>query len=157
MPRTVLSAVALVFLLAGCSAASESASAVSGLSAEQAVTELAGIVPSAEPGVVFTAETDPNDLLGRPGGYESKASFADSRIPPSETLGYSEGAVELGGSVEVFANADAARQRMEYIQSIGPPLANEYDYVSGPVLLRVTGKLPPKQAGEYETALARIG
>ena len=37
-------------------------------------------VPSATPSLVFTAENDPNHLLGRPNGYTSKASFTDSRI-----------------------------------------------------------------------------
>jgi hypothetical protein len=49
--------------------------------------------------VVYTAETDPSHLLGRPGQYLSQAMFADSRIHPS-SFDQPE-SVDRGGSVEV--------------------------------------------------------
>jgi hypothetical protein len=108
--------------------------------------------------VVFTAETDPNRLLGRPTGYLSKASFTDSRIPAEEATGTDEGAVERGGSVEAFADEQGGQNRMRYIQAIaaGLPAAVECDYTSGPVLLRVARSLTPAQAAEYQKALADI-
>lgn len=126
------------------------------LTAEQVVTELAKRIPTVRPGVVFTAETDPNRLLGRPNGYRSKASFTDTRIPAEEVAGNSEGVVERGGSVEVFADEQGAQRRMQFIQNIasGLPAAVEYDYTSGPVLLRVSRSLTPAQAAEYQKALA---
>jgi hypothetical protein len=58
--------------------------------------------------------------------------------------------------VEVFSSQDAAVARQKYIEQIAkaaPVLANEYDYVYGPVLVRVTGKLTPAQAAGYGRAL----
>jgi hypothetical protein len=123
--------------------------------AEQVVTELAGKISTAEPGVVFTAETDPNKLLGRPNGYLSKATFTDARIP-SDGLAAEPGSVAAGGSVEVFADEDRAVSRKDYVDGIGqaaPALANEYSYLDGPVLVRVSGQLTPSQAAEYEAAV----
>lgn len=153
--RIVTATVAAVLLLAACS----SGPAALELTAEQIVIQLAQRVPAATPGVVFTAETDPNNLLGRPSGYTSKASFTDSRIPEDETLGLDEGAVERGGSVEVFDSQESAEKRKRYIDGIAAdlPFAAEYSYVNGPVLLRVSRVLTPEQAAEYERALAEIG
>jgi hypothetical protein len=81
------------------------------LTAEQVVTELAKRIPTVKPGVVFTAETYPNRLLGRPTGYLSKASFTDSRIPAEKATGTNEGAVERGGSVEAFADEQDGQNR----------------------------------------------
>lgn len=69
----------------------------------------------------------------------------------------SEGSIDLGGGVEVFAEAGDAEERSEYIQSIteGGVLA-EYNYVEGPVLLRLSQQLTPTQAKEYEAALADV-
>lgn len=104
--------------------------------------------------IVYTAETDPNDLLGRPNGYLSKAAFTDTRI--TDTAGVAEGDVALGGGVEVFADEADAQQRMDYIQSVLDEmgmLGTEYDFVAGPVLLRLSQELTPEQAEEYEQVL----
>jgi hypothetical protein len=90
---------------------------------------------------VLTAASDPNQLLGRPGGYTSKSEFADSRMTGEAGPG-----VAAGGSVEVFADHAGAVRRARYIQGIvqaAPVLGAEYDYVAGAVLLRVSGQLTP--------------
>ncbi|MEV4180160.1 hypothetical protein AB0J28_01775 [Streptosporangium canum] len=108
--------------------------------------------------VTYTADNDPNKLLGRPNGYVSKASFTDQRVDASEVAGAKEGDVELGGSIEVFEDAGQAEQRADYIQEIGKnmPMLGEYDYVAGPVLVRVSKELTPDQAAGFEAALGKI-
>lgn len=104
-----------------------------------------------------TAENDPNNLLGRPNGYTSKVEITDERVPEAERS--PDGGVDNGASVEVFADAAAAQARADFIAEIAkssPALANEYDYVRGPVLVRVTGKLTPAEAKIYETAVAEL-
>lgn len=104
---------------------------------------------------VLTASTDPNHLLGRPGGYVSKTLFADRRVR-GESL--ADGTV-AGGSVEVYPAAAGALSRGKYLARVSaaiPVLGTEYDYVAGPVLLRLSGRLTPVQAKGYERALARI-
>jgi serine/threonine protein kinase len=124
--------------------------------ADEIVSELTSKIASAEPSVSFTADTDPNKLLGRPNGYTSKASFTDSRIKPNDILGAEPGSVDAGGSVEVFASADAAAARQRYIQQVqrtAPFVGTEYSYLDGAVLVRVSGKLTPDQAAEYERVI----
>lgn len=149
--RTLPLIVSLV-LLTACSTDQQT------LTAEQMVAELAQRIPTAEPGLVFTAENDPYAILGRPGGYTSKASFTDTRIPAEKTTGAIKGAAEYGGSVEVFPDNYLAQRRKDYLDGVSSnQLAMEYSWVSGPVLLRVSQHLTPDQAAEYQTALTEIG
>jgi hypothetical protein len=103
----------------------------------------------------YTAENDPNHLLGRPNGYHSKTAFGDSRVQADDVEYLQEDAVERGGSVEVFATEEAAKARMDFIQSVakGLPAVGEYDYVKGGVLVRVSRFLTPDQAKDYQAAL----
>lgn len=126
--------------------------------AAEVVAELRKVLPSAVGAVtVFTAESDPNELLGRPGGYLSKAHWADKRVktrPGDETA-----SIELGGGVEVFGSEREAKRRASYILDIvkaAPELAGvQYVYQRSKVVLRVSGRLSPTQAKEYEAALKK--
>ncbi|MDQ3864926.1 MAG: hypothetical protein M3317_15775 [Actinomycetota bacterium] len=103
----------------------------------------------------YTAENDPNELLGRPGQYTSKAMFKDTRLGADPIA--SEWDVQNGGSVEVFENGDDAIKRREYLEALAKNSGsfNEYAYREGTVLLRLSHCLTPQQAGEYEAALRR--
>jgi hypothetical protein len=103
--------------------------------------------------VTYTATTDTNHLLGRPGGYTSKVNFHDSRLPASPDFD-----TEAGGSVEVFPDAAGATSRMNYIQALakGSPLFTEYDYVSGDAILRLSKVLTPDQASAYAAAFQAL-
>jgi hypothetical protein len=134
-------------------AATQNASAPT---AEQVVADLTGKIGTAKPTVVFTAETDPNHLLGRPNGYTSKASFTDSRIKTSDVKDSRTGSVDQGGSVEIYPDEAGAATRKRLIDDTmkaAPILGTEYSYLDGPVLLRVSQALTPAQAQEYKSAL----
>ena len=77
------------------------------------------------------------------------------RISKADTDGTQKDAIERGGSIEVFPDAELAKGRAEYIQGVlkNSGLGAEYDYVHGPVLVRVTGNLSPSKAQDYERAL----
>ena len=171
--RTTLPVVLGLTLLAACgytptgtnttqTADQQPATARQQLTAEQVVAQLAHAISTVKPSVVYTAETDPNHQLGRPNGYLSKASFTDIRIDPKHATVYTDttnGAVDLGGSVEVFPDAQGAQARAKYIEGLtaAMPMLTEYEYVSGPVLVRLGKTLTPTQAGEYQKALNGIG
>lgn len=109
--------------------------------------------------VTYSATSDPNHLLGRPNGYQSKASFKDGRVKASDANDSSLGSVDLGGSIEVYPSSAGATGRAQYIQQSlkgFPMLGTEYDYVAGSVLVRVSGLLTPDQATGYQTALTAI-
>src|ERR671920_756138 len=121
--------------------------------AEQIVARLAAKIPTATPSIVYTAQTDPNQLLGTPHSYTSKAAFTDSRVSPAEANDTEIGSIELGGSVEVFANDADARARKDYLDQTVKDLpidVSEYSYLHGPILLRVSRRLTPTQATEYQ-------
>ena len=116
---------------------------------------IAAKVATARPGFVYTAETDPNHLLGESNGYTSEATFTDNRISPVDTAGVRPGSIQKGGSVEVFADASSAtirRQRLGQLERNAPLPAGEYTFTNGPALLRVSGRLTPAQAAEYAAA-----
>lgn len=99
----------------------------------------------------YKADNDPNELLGRPGQYVSKATFRDSRLPaPSGDLD-----IEDGGSVETFSSEADAKRRQEYVATVtkSVPMFAEYGYRNGRVLVRVSGKLTPDQAKAYESSV----
>jgi hypothetical protein len=104
---------------------------------------------------IYDENTDPNNLLGRPGGYSSKAAFQDARVP-ADKYGSEADDPNRGGSVEVFAAQKDAVTRARDVQgklkTFG--LGTEYDYVVGGVLVRVTGTVAPTQAASYQIALA---
>lgn len=105
--------------------------------------------------VINTPEDDPNELLGRPGGYKARAAFD---LPGGNT-GAPAGSVERGGSVEIHPTAALAKTRSEYLTSMrasSPILGTEYDYLAGPVLVRVTGKVTPANAKKIEDVVATL-
>jgi hypothetical protein len=106
--------------------------------------------------VAYTAKTDPNDLLGRPNQYTSKVMFKDTRLNPDPIA--KEFDVQNGGSIEVFKDEDDAIARTKYLKNLTKsfsPFA-EYSYREGTVLLRLSHRLTPKQAREYEDALKDV-
>ena len=156
-----LLAVLLTISSTACSSLTDGASppaadAAPPQTAEQFVAALAATIPTVRPSIVYTAQTDPNELLGTPGSYTSKAAFTDSRINPATADDTEVGSIELGGSVEVFAVDADARARKDYLEETlrGLPInVSEYSYLRGTVLLRVSRRLDPRQAAEYEAAL----
>lgn len=114
-------------------------------------TALAHAVPGLRTIVTYTAASDPNHLLGRPGQYTSKTAFADPRVKAADVQGEERDAIDRGGSVEVYPTAAGAKARAAYIQKIAQamPSVTEYDYVHGGVLVRVSNLLTPDQAAAY--------
>jgi hypothetical protein len=109
---------------------------------------------------VYTAANDPNHQIGRPGGYTSKVAFVDGRVKRSEVHDDDPLSTDLGGTIEVFADPRAAKERSAYVQrsikAMGGILTHEYHYMSGGMLVRVSGLLTPSEAKAYEKALAQI-
>lgn len=103
----------------------------------------------------FSAEDDPNEKLGRPGYYISKADFSDTRLEQgkSEYL--------AGGTIETFQNQKDCDSRAKYLgklndSSMGVLALNQYIYQYDKVLFRVTYDLTQEQAEEYHTLMNEI-
>ena len=126
----------MMFVLIGCgSTASKKA-----LNAEEYGSKLKEAGLSIENIEVTTAENDKNKLMGRPNQYTSKINFTN-------------------GTIEVFANKEDAKNRKEYIDTIGKKasMLAEYSYVNDAgTLLRIDKKVTPDDAKKYEEAFQKI-
>lgn len=111
-------------------------------------------IPEVSKVVELDEDTDANQLLGRPNGYEAATVLIDSRATcDSEGPG-----VDCGAVIEQFPNETAAQRRSEYIQRIrgtAQELGQEYNTISGVLLLRISGDLKPSAAKQYEEAFNR--
>jgi hypothetical protein len=101
--------------------------------------------------VVVTADSDTHKLLGRPNQYITKADFRDGRMPKGDGNDW----FEHGGTVETFAASSDLASRKTYMEAMNKamPIAAEYVYADGLVLLRLSHVLTPDQAAAYHTAL----
>jgi hypothetical protein len=97
---------------------------------------------------IYTAETDPNSLLGRPNQYVGKADFVDTRQPGEEKT----------YTVEVFDSADAAKSRHDYVEAVtkDTPFLVQYQILNGRTLVRLDKALTPDQVEQYRAELAKL-
>jgi hypothetical protein len=102
--------------------------------------------------IIYTQENDPNKLLGRPGQYIAKASWADKRVEQPES-----GDLQ-GGTIEAFESQESLERRKGYIEKIGEaaPIFAQHLFSHKNVLLRLERALTPTQAAEYEKALKQL-
>ena len=104
--------------------------------------------------VTYDESTDLNHLLGRPGAYISKSSFADTRLKQNTLIESSP----LGGTFEVFENEKDAQNRISYLHQIvgtsGPFFQYEYFYKN--IYFRIEGAFTPQQALQYEQAFTNL-
>ena len=143
MTRILLLALGTL-LLAGCVATAPTVAPLTGTTVAASLQASALPVQDVR---VFTAESDPNSLLGRPNQYTAKVSWRDTRGGDDATL-------------EVFANAadlEARRAYTDAISKAGSAFAQYiYPNTSRLALLRLPHALTPDQAAEYERWLAAL-
>jgi hypothetical protein len=101
----------------------------------------------------LVVENDPDQLLGRPGQYTSKVNFTDTTQKENEKV-----EIVNGGTVEVFDNNNDAKNRFNQVSKIAASASiyDEYDYVQGKVLLRLSKNLPSNHAMKYQDALKKL-
>lgn len=99
--------------------------------------------------VIYTPETDPNTLLGRPSQYIGKLNFTDTRLKDVP--------VENGGTIEIFANTEDLDARAQYVENVtkGTPMVM-YQYKHNNLLMRLPREFTPEQAKEYEAILKQM-
>jgi hypothetical protein len=157
--RTAITAcsIAAALTLAGCSS-SDSKSPASTKDAASAWAAVHAAVPTSRFTLSVTEANDGNHLIGRPSQYTSAMKFSDSRVNIGDVDGLDKDDVQRGGGIEVFSNHGDAATRAKYIQAVTKalPVAAEYDYVHGAVLVRVSHYLTPSQAREYDQAAAKL-
>ena len=105
--------------------------------------------------IVYSAESDPNELLGRPGNYVAKGGWDDLRATDcnSEDIGW-----ECGGDVELFDGPDALTSRFDYLSTFATesPIGGYYMWRTPTAIVRVGYALTPDEAAAYDTALRTL-
>lgn len=109
------------------------------------------------PGIVgydaVTEDNDPNGNLHKAGGYTSAVYFEYDKVDQSKTYGNTiiEKGTDCGGQLEVYATADDAQKRCDYLASFdGGILASGSHTVVGTILVRTSDKLTASQQKELE-------
>ena len=176
MRRFVLAAISLSFIVAGCGGSSHQRatktlieSKVGGATAptivlHHRVTATSVATAMIDRGVpariafTWTAANDPNKLLGRQGGYTSKVSLQDRRLPKVPNfLAKTASSTDGGAALECYPIGRGALLRYRTLKTllgtvIGDGYDYDYDYVSGSCVLRLTSDLVPTQAHQYRHA-----
>ena len=174
--RHTIAGLAVVLALAGCGGSNDTPNTPAAGPTSAAATTKAPEPPAPTPvdakqvlakltaaklglthGAVQDEDTDPNNLLGRPNGYTSRAS-ADMPGGDPESKKYG---IDRGLVIEVFANEADADARSKFIQTTlkcMQMLGTEYHYRAdqGRVLVRVSGKVKPSLAKKVEAALTGL-
>ena len=94
--------------------------------------------------VIYNADNDPNELLGRQGQYIGKASWSDARTKTDKS----------NCTIEVFDNKEAFSKRKSYLKNFTDnPMFKQYVYHHKNVLMRINGELTPSEAKRYKSIL----
>ena len=103
--------------------------------------------------VAYTAESDPDRLMGLPGSYASKAGWRDTTLGTDGPL-----TVQSGGIVEVFPDEATAAQRGRDLARavLDRRLSGENRYIKGRIVLRLSGRLSQGQPEKYFSALSKV-
>jgi hypothetical protein len=104
--------------------------------------------------VIYTPETDPNHLLGRPGQYTGKISWHDVRAGDMDTT-------DLESTVEFYPTLASLQSRATYLQKLSDASATIFgQYLleddSRLLLMHLPFALTPDQVAEYQTWLGTL-
>lgn len=105
-----------------------------------------------------TEDNDPNDQLGKAGGYMAQVYFSSTMV----SSGYASmpdmdviaAGTDCGGSIEVYATVEDAERRETYLSSFdGTPFSSGSHTIVGTLLVRTSSKLTASEQKELETAV----
>lgn len=103
-----------------------------------------------------TEENDPNGQLGKAGGYTATVYFTSPLVNQGDVIGTSviEKGTDGGGAIEVYANAEDANKRNDYLAAFdGGILSSGSHNVVGTVVVRTSDKLTASQQKQLEEAI----
>lgn len=106
-----------------------------------------------------TEENDPNGQLHKQGGYTSAVYFSYEKVDQSAVSGSTiiEKGTDCGGQIEVYATAEDAQRRSDYLGSFdGTALSSGSHTVLGTILIRTSDLMTATQQKELEAALIEV-
>jgi hypothetical protein len=121
------------------------------LDAQQLYTVLQkGKLPVSD-GTAVTAATDPDDQLGKAGGYTSRVDFLDTSLAQPGTAW----SLADGGAIEVFASEKDAKAAKKALDTANATSPSEHDYLDKTVLLRLANGIAADQQSAYGLKVKR--
>lgn len=163
MKKLTLIALALIMCIA-LAACGNSKGMTNNPSAEQVKTALSAIsnITAIE---IVTEDNDPNNQLGKQGGYTGCIFFKSSLIDESKLYVDEDGDINSaidcgtdgGGCIEIYANASDAKKRDEYLASFDSTAFSSGSHkVVGTVLIRTSSKLKASEQQALETEIVDV-
>jgi len=95
---------------------------------------------------IVTEDNDPNNQLGKQGGYTGALFFVDSNALETEGDDVFEKGTDGGGSIEIYANSQDATKRDAYLANFdGSALSSGSHVVVGTLVIRISNKMTASQ------------
>ena len=132
--------------------ATSESSAITDVSILQSMADLGAPIDLAAL-TTYDEFTDPNKLIGTPGGYSYKTDFG--------CVGYADNldGNAVGGTIEVYADDTGAKKRFNYLNGIytsSPILADMRVYYRGAVVIRVSDALDDADVAQIKAAFESV-
>ena len=99
-----------------------------------------------------TEDNDPNEKLGKAGGYTAQIYFSSPLLGTEALAGDKviEGRTDAGGSIEVYANLDDVKKRDEYLATFdGTVLDSGAHRIVGTMIVRVSTHLTASKQQKF--------
>lgn len=114
----------------------------------------------------YNEKDDPNQKLGRPNQYISKSNWNDKRdkenIEEQNDTKYQKMIAPKDSrncTVETFKTKEDAKRRSDFLSEKAknmPDVQDQYVYLAGKAVLRISYKITPSEAKKYEKAFYEI-
>ncbi len=143
LPAVICALLCITCFMGGCASSAKTPTA------EEALNSLKAAEPKITSVTVYTADTDPNGILGTKGAYTGKAAFTY------------EGIEGDGGNIEVFENSDDCKARYNYLleftsEDLGIFALNQYIYMYDKAVFRVSKDISTEEAESLKTKMDKI-
>ena len=106
---------------------------------------------------IVTEDNDPNNQLGKQGGYTGCLYFTDKNAPQIEGGDVIKNGTKGGGSIEIYANSKDAKKRDDYLATFdGSPLASGSHTVVGTLVVRTSSEFTASQQKALESQIVDV-
>ena len=122
------------------------------------ITERISSISSISGTQAVTKDLDPDQLLGKEGGYSACVYFTVSSIDASTVPGntIAEKGTDAGGAIEVYATVEEAQARCDYLSGFDGTILYSGSYaIVGTMVIRTSYKLENAQQMALTRAITR--
>ena len=104
-----------------------------------------------------TIDNDPNDMLGKEGGYTGCIYFSVESLSDSDDKNAIEKGVDGGGAIEIYKTVDDAKARCEYLSQYDNTIFYSGSYVIiGTMVIRISYQLNAQEQFDITDSLIQV-